>query len=185
MSSRKTKVSGRVLSKINKPKTFIGKHKLVFFLLLLLFLPLTSFVYNKYKDWDNAQLIKGLARDFPILVSEIEQATDLELEQKVDCSITTEKSSKGVRTCELSVGYIGDEDIKEIVTQTVFSSNFYSKTEEFKYNDGFYIFYRGKNSCDIGFNLKGDLSKNSFALTCITAVREANIDLTREVFLNK
>ena len=46
----------------------IKQHKLVAVLMLILFLVLGNMAYEKYLDWDNAQMIKGLARDFPALV---------------------------------------------------------------------------------------------------------------------
>jgi hypothetical protein len=70
---------------------------------LAIILPLLLFANTKYHDWDNAQMIKGLAKDFPALVRDIEQETGLDLDIKNDCMTTSEKFSSGVRTCEVSV----------------------------------------------------------------------------------
>jgi hypothetical protein len=155
--------------------------KLLVFLLVLLFIPIALFTYNKYKDWDNAKLIKGLHKDFPVLVSEIEQATGLELEQKVDCTITSEKFSNGVRTCELSVGNVGLNDAEKKV-MPVFNdkkSNKFLISSGVGGKEGFDINYMDKNTCQVWF-----ASTDRLHLSCIAAVREANIDLARELFIN-
>lgn len=169
--------------KKNSIKKQITHPKLIIFLVVLLIIPAVMFSYNKYKDWDNAQLIKGLARDFPALVSEIEQATGLELEQKVDCSITTEKFSSGVRTCELYASATNTLSEKmEEAKQAVISSTRLSSPEEYMNNKGYSLQYREKKSCGIGLGARGS---GILSFSCITAVREANIDLAREVFLNQ
>jgi hypothetical protein len=159
-------------------KKFISDHRLALVLVLVVVLVLGQFIYPKYKDWDNAQLIKGLAKDFPILVQEIEAATGLELEQNTNCSITQEKFSSGVRTCEVSVVSQAERfEIEEAIVVMENSQNF-SKGIIFDNEEGYQYVYKGKKSCMFRY-------EKTIYLTCITAVREANIDLAREVFLNR
>lgn len=164
--------------KTNKTKKLISQHKLLFILLLMLAIPSVPFIYNKYKDWDNAQLIKGLAKDFPALVEEVEHATGLELDQRTDCSITTEKLGSGVRTCELSVSGTGDEESLVSAFQIFKNADKFPVRSLFQNGEGYNTSYRNKNSCS--FRTQGRVYS-----TCITAVREANIELAREVFLNQ
>ena len=124
--------------------------KRTIFLAGLLLIPVTSFSYNAYKDWDNAQLIKGLHQDFPQLVVELEQATGLELEQATDCSITTEKFTSGVRTCELSVRYIGIEESK-IIEGSVVGSNDFKLLSYSEDKTASRYSYRSKKSCTLYF----------------------------------
>jgi hypothetical protein len=151
--------------------------KLLVFLLVLLFIPIALFTYNKYKDWDNAQLIKGLHKDFPVLVSEIEQATGLELEQKVDCSITSEKFSDGVRTCELSVAKATSQENIEKSLKIILGGGKFHEKEHNVTSNAYRVEYRSKKSCTLS-------GSETIYFSCITAVREANIDLARELFIN-
>lgn len=163
----------------NKVLQTIKSHKLIVVLLLFLMIFPVSFAYNYYKDWDNAQMIRGLAKDFPALVAEVATATGLDLEIKTDCSVTQEKFSEGVNTCELSIGYVGVENADKVIGEKVKNNKMFSSIEELKVNEGFYAFYRNKKSCNVYF-----ASNDRFNVSCIAAVREANIDLAREVFLN-
>ncbi len=156
-------------------KEVVFHHKMIGFLLILLALVLFQYPYQKYKDWDNAQLIKGLARDFPILVSEIEQATGLTLVQKVDCSTTQEKYSAGVRTCELSTSSVALQDQIDKAVQVYENSKSFIKSSQYDNKEGFQYRYRDKQSCSFRY-------QKTVYISCITAVRDANIDLAREVF---
>lgn len=174
--SKKKATKSKLLSS-PKMSRYITHPKLILFLFVLLMIPVALFGYNKYKDWDNAQLIKGLHRDFPVLVGDIEQATGLVLEQKVGCSITTEKFSTGVRTCELSVSRVAEKKhinqaIGEVKVSSMLSSVLLSETGR-----TYSIEYRNKGACSIS-------NGKTIYITCITAVREANIDLARELFIN-
>lgn len=164
-TKKDTSINGNVAA-------LLKAHKLLVVLSAILLLVISGYAYNAYKDWENAQFIKGLVQDFPQLVSDIETATGLELEIKKDCSITTEKYSSGVRTCELSTGYIGItyEEIQNI--EKIVSAGVLVKSDYSNYN------YKNKNACDLWF-----ADNDRFHLRCITAVREANIDLARELFL--
>ena len=175
--NQKTNTSEKLHTKLFRG---IKTHKLVVVLLILVMIFPANFAYNYYKDWDNALIIKGLAKDFPTLVAEIESATGLNLEIKSDCSITQEKFSEGVKTCELSTGYVGLDNADEVVEEKVKKSKMFSKTEDLKANEGFYVFYKNKKACSTYF-----ASNDRFNISCITAVREANIDLAREVFLKQ
>ena len=155
---------------------FISNNKLVVGVALVLVIVLGFFAYNSYKDWDNAQLIRGLSEDFPALVEEIEQATNLELEQNVNCSITTEKFSEGVRTCELSVAENAPQQTIDFATESIKSSEVPSSVVLSESERTYQIAYRNKSACQIS-------NQNSVYLVCVTAVREANVDLARELFL--
>jgi hypothetical protein len=162
----------------NKVLSAIKSHKLVVVLLLLVMIFPGRFVYNYYKDWDNAQMIKGLAKDFHALVTELESATGLDLEIKTDCSITQEKFGEGAKTCALGTGgdTTKDEDIRKILGKKL--------TELSETNSTLEYAYKGKNSCLYKF-FDETASGSRFYIECITAVREANTDLAREVFLNQ
>ena len=160
-----------IKKKLTRPKLAIV------LLFIFIIFPALLFLNSKYRDWDNAQLIKGLARDFPVLVEEIEQATGLELEQKIDCSITTEKFSKGVRTCELSVVGSGTEAQLNKAFDIMKNSTNFPITYLFQNKEGYNATYRKKKSCSFR-------TQERIYSTCITAVREANIGLARELFLD-
>lgn len=159
----------------NKILTAIKSHKLVVALIVLVLIFPASYAYNYYKDWDNAQMIKGLAKDFPALIAEVESATGLDLEIKTDCSITQEKFSEGVKTCAVGTGgnTTRDEDIRKIWNKSL--------TELSGTNGAFEYAYRGKNSCLYKFFAE-TASGSRFYIECITAVREANIDLALTEF---
>ena len=166
-TNTKNKAAPKTRSKITHPKLLV-------FLFILLSIPIAIFAHNRYKDWDNAQLIKGLAKDFPLLVKDIEQATGLDLEIKNDCMTTTEKFGTGVRTCELSIAKATerekiDKAIEAMKTSPVPTTVQLSDTER-----TYKIKYRNKNACSIS-------NGETIYLTCITAVRERNIDLARDV----
>ena len=163
-------------SKKTSIKEAIKHHRLVIVLSVLLLLVLFfTVLYPKYKDWDNAQLIKGLARDFPILVSEIEQATGVDLEIKSNCATTTEKFSGGVKTCEFSVANVQAQEVINDAVSAVISSEIPSKVYMSETKRTHKISYNNKNACQIA-------NQDSIYLTCITAVRDANTQLAVEEF---
>lgn len=164
-------------SKSKRMLALIASHKLIIFLILLTLIFPTSYTYGKFKDWDNAQLIKGLARDFPALVADIEQATGLDLEIKSNCSTTTEKFSNGVKTCEVSVAKATVPEKVEKGISAVTNSPTISSSTLVENKRGFEIKYRNKNSCTLS-------NGSTIYLSCITAVREANIKLAQESFSN-
>jgi len=165
-----------------KPRTKVfaslRNHKLVVILLILVLIFPANYAYSYYKDWDNAQMIKGLAQDFPALVSEIESATGLDLEIKADCSITQEKFSEGVKTCELRVSEKSTQDNilkgEQILQNSESFGDIYTRDGEI----GRTVMYRGSEGCTYSLI-------ESLSFVCITAVNEANIDLAREVFINQ
>ncbi len=154
----------------------IKSHKLITFLSVLVLLFPASFVYEKYKDWDNAQMIKGLARDFPELVKQLETATGLDLEITTNCMTTTEKFSSGVKTCELSVGYIGIEGDEGILDTMVKATPEFKQIGEINNTNRSYS-YRKKDSCDLWF-----AAADRFNFRCITGVNDANTVLAKEQF---
>lgn len=162
----------------SKFRSLIKSHRLLSVLVLALLLVLFGAAYNQYKDWDNAQMIKGLARDFPVLVSDIEQATGLELDIKSDCSTTTEKFSNGVKTCEIIFVTSASPEQMEDATEATKSSDFvYSR--QLENGLGQKLKYRNKNSCNLGQGARGD---GVLSVSCIIAVREANVKLAAEQF---
>jgi len=164
-------------SQFTKLRSQITHPKLLVFLLILLFIPIAIVSNNKYKDWDNTQMIKGLHIDFPVLVEEIEQATGLDLEQKVDCSITTEKFGGGVRTCELSVAKATNQKNIDMAVGLILEGGIFHEAEYNTSSSAYRVNYRNKTSC----TLSGD---ETIYFSCVFAVREANIDLARDLFLN-
>ena len=148
----------------NKVLKAIKSHKLIVVLLLLvMFFPI-SFAYNYYKDWDNAQMIKGLAKDFPTLVAEVESVTGLKLEIKTDCSITQEKFSKGVKTCELLVSSIASQDKIEKSVDLILGSSKFESSEYNSVSNAHRVKYSGANSCTLS-------NSESLYFSCITAGR--------------
>jgi hypothetical protein len=151
-------------------------HKLIVFLSLLVLLFPASFVYEKYLDWDNAQMIKGLASDFPELVEQIETETGLDLEEKSDCMTTSEKFSAGVKNCEFE--FYG---IDETETQTKQAYSIVEKNSKFEKNvifenkEGYTYNYRNKESCSFA-NTKGIYG------SCVVGVRDANVVLSKKLF---
>lgn len=164
---------------VKKPKfkVFQGikNHKLVVILLILVSIFPVNYAYSYYKDWDNAQMIKGLAKDFPALVAEIESASGLELEIKTDCSITQEKFNEGVKTCALGAG--GDTN-KDVEIREILNKKLVKLSEE---NGSIEYAYENKKSCLYKY-FEETSSGARFYIECITAVREANIDLARSEF---
>lgn len=174
----------KLLKKKNQSKfnQFCAKHithpKLILILLLMLALPLTSFVYEKYKDWDNARMIRGIAKDFPQLVAEIEEATGLDLEIKKNCMTTTEKFSAGVRTCELMVAYVGLNDSKKVISEIGFNRiHGFQLQDSQKSPNGFNLKYQSRSTCSIYH-----AAQDRFMVSCIVGVRDANIQLARDTF---
>ena len=163
-------------TKFGQIKSWIGRHKLLTFALLLLVLFIQEPISNKYRDWDNAQLIQGLARDFPLIVDEINQETGAGIEQKVDCSITQEKFGDGKRTCEFKIS-LGSEYLDESL-EAVDNSEYLGERTDYQTRNGYGFSYRNKDSCTVG-------STDYFSLSCIIAINDANIDLAREVILNQ
>ncbi len=159
----------------NKFLDIVKNHKLVIFLIILLIATFTVMVaYPKYKDWDNAQLIKGLSRDFPILVKEIESATGLDLEITSNCATTTEKFSGGVKTCELVIASPQEQEVISEAVKKISESKLISEFRDIEAR-GFEIYYRNKNSCQMS-------SSDSVYISCLTAVREANTELAIQEF---
>lgn len=154
---------------------YITHSKLIIVLLLLLALPLASFVYNKYKDWDNAQTIKGIAKDFPQLVEQIEQATGLNLEIKKNCMTTGEKFSSGVKTCEFRVAENADKSQINKAVEKVISSKKFSVLEHNQKSEAYRIGYRKKDSCTLS-------GSGTVYFSCIVGVRDSNTQLARDTF---
>ncbi len=146
--------------------------KAMFFLVYITFvLPAIIFGNTKYKDWDNAQFIKGLARDFPELVAQIEVKTGLDLEVKTDCMITSEKSGNGVVQCE--IGYSSEKEVRNI--SNVFNNNMqFIKHDKPENITGYRFTYRNIDSCYFD-----DLSANG---VCYFTVRSSNVKKYEELF---
>lgn len=175
MAKHKQKNNTKQPKSIKSFFNIIKKHKLLTFLIILLFIPVVNFFYVRYENWDNAQMIKGLAKDFPQLVQDIERATGLDLEIKSDCSTTTEKFSGGVKSCELSVVGLANESQISKYTQALESSSNFKKSSLFSNKEGYHFTYRNNNSCE--FRYIGTIYGN-----CITAVKDANKDLAIQEF---
>ncbi len=161
-----------------KNQTLITKakhHKLVLLLSFILLIIIGNFVYNKYLDWDNAQMIKGLSRDFPVLIEQIEQETGLDLEIKSNCMTTTEKFSSGVSTCEYLVinNNLKGEKLKSVRSIVLDSEVF--KNDGLSENRRVYeVEYRNKNSCTLS-NL------DRLYISCLAGVRDANKPKIKEL----
>lgn len=154
----------------------VRSHKLIVFLSLLVLLFPASFIYEKYLDWDNAQMIKGIARDFPELVKQIEAETGLDLEEKSDCMTTSEKFSAGVKTCEFLYTFTGAS--KELISNTfqiVEKSKNFERKREYKNSQGYIFNYRNKESCS--FN------SNSIIGSCVIGIRDANTALAKNLLI--
>lgn len=156
-------------------KKYVTHPKLMIFLIVLLLLPVTSFSYGKYKDWDNAQMIKGIAKDFPQLVAEVENATGLDLEIKSNCMTTQEKSGNGVRTCELSIAKDAQQSQVDSAVNAVKNSSSPSSVYLSETMRTYKIEYRGKRACSIS-------SSDSVYISCIIGVRDANTQLALDLF---
>lgn len=137
--------------------------------------PTLVYAHTAYKDWDNAQLIKGLTRDFPELVQQINDATGLHLEVKTNCMTTTEKSGNGVRTCEFvyEANSINDNVVVEVNKIIEKNTNF-NKSKIYENGNGYLYNYRHKESCS--FNNKGVYG------SCLIGVREKNTELLKGIF---
>lgn len=160
----------RFMQKFSYPKIM---SVLIYFAIIF---PLLMICNAKYQDWDNAQMIKGLARDFPKLVEEIEAATGLDLEIKKNCMTTTEKFSSGVRTCEVSVVAQASQDSIDRAVGTALNSKYLGDISQ-ENSRGYRIQYRRKSSCT--------LTKTATVyVSCITAVRDTNVETAKEVFNN-
>lgn len=160
----------RLLKKFSYPK-------LMFVLIFVAFIvPTLGYANTKYLDWDNAQMIKGLAHDFPELVEQIEQATGLDLDLSSSCMTTTEKFSDGVKTCDLSSVYKGSAipDMSKAIAVMEKSRNF-SKSNEYQNKEGYHYDFKKRSSCEFRY-------KSNIYLSCITGVREANTRLAVEQF---
>jgi len=157
-------------------KATIRHHKLLSFLILIIILIATNYGYIKYQDWDNAQLIKGLARDFPALVDQIERETGLNLSKRSDCSTTTEKFGDGVRTCELLVGDTGSSNEQTIKSaEVVMNTEGFKSTEYNPISKAHRVSFDSSNACTVA-------AEGTIYISCITAVREANIELAKDLF---
>lgn len=161
-------------------KKYVTHPKLMIFLIVLLLLPVTSFSYGKYKDWDNAQMIKGIAKDFPQLVAEVENATGLDLEIKSNCMTTQEKSGNGVKTCEILAIYETiDQSKKDALLNTVSKSSSFEVRNKYENDKGTHLYYRGESACGSGVDARG---KDVISLSCIIGVRDANTQLALDLF---
>ena len=143
---------------------------------LTFFVPVMGFANTKYLDWDNAQMIKGLARDFPALVEQVEEATGLDLEVSSNCMNTTEKFGNGVKTCEISAVYeksLAPDMSKAIVVME--SSRNFSKSNEYQNKEGYHYSFRTISSCEFRY-------KVNIYMSCITGVRSSNTQLAIEQF---
>ena len=164
-------------SHLKKFKTLAKENKFIVALILIVILLLGALINQKYQDWDNAQMIKGLARDFPALVDEIEQATGLDLEVKYDCMQTQEKFTEGVNTCELSLGYIGHENVYEQLKNIVKNNDSFSKIVILGPND-FRIKYKDWNNCE-----SWSAASDRAYFRCQINIRESNINLAKELLV--
>lgn len=173
--TKKAKKTAKV-SKILQVGRLIKTHKLITFLLVLVLLFPTSFVYEKYLDWDNAQMIKGLAADFPELVAQIETETGLDLEESSNCMTTSEKFSAGVKTCEFEFFGIDETETQTKQAYVVVEKNSkFEKNEIFENKEGYTYNYRNKESCSFA-NTKGIYG------SCVVGVRDANVALSKKLY---
>lgn len=133
--------------------------------------PTLVYAHTAYKDWDNAQLIKGLARDFPELVQQINDATGLHLEVKTNCMTTTEKSGNGVRTCEFVTGQsiIENQTLSEML-KIIDNNGKFLKHKQYDNLEGYTYKYRNKAICDFR-------SVDRAYASCVLAIRDKNIKL--------
>ncbi len=164
------------VSRLSKIGQLVKTHKLITFLLLLVLLFPASFVYEKYLDWDNAQMIKGLAHDFPELVAQIEAETGLDLEESNNCMTTSEKFSDGVKVCEF-IFYGVDETQEQVdeVFSVVSTNKNFIKNKIYQNQEGYRFNYRNKEACS--FRMKEQIYGN-----CTIGVRELNVVLLKKLF---
>ena len=167
------------LKNIYRPKGKLKKLRIVFSLAIII--GLYSILSPIYKDWDNAQFLKGIAVDFPALVEQIEQETGLELEITNGCFTTQEKFGEGKSSCSLDVGRIGYPGSNTAIKRIIDNSVTFNQSELFENNEGMDFRYRNKDGCRVSFNLSGKIT-HSFFLSCRFAIREANQQLLQEIF---
>ncbi len=171
------KKQSAVLSSLNR---HITHPKLIIFLLILLAIPGYAAFSNKYKDWDNAQMIKGLAKDFPELIAEAEEVSGIGLDIRADCMTTQEKFTSGVRTCELLVvAEEPDSARKDQFLAVVRSSSKFNAEEEYENGKGYHTYYRDKRACGVGIDARGE---GTVSVSCLIGIRDANLELAKEVF---
>jgi hypothetical protein len=179
-SRNKPRSNSKIVTKtsnLKKFKTLAKENKFIVALILIVILLLGALINQKYQDWDNAQMIKGLARDFPALVDEIEHATGLDLEVKYDCMQTQEKFTEGVVSCELLFFGVNesDNDAKEVF-EVISAGTSFKKDKEFENKEGYKFLYRNKKSCS--FTSIVDIYGS-----CVIGVRDTNFDLAKELFV--
>jgi hypothetical protein len=177
--ARKIKTSG-LRKKVSSTglMTNLKTHKLIVFLLLVLALFPASYGYEKYKDWDNAQLIRGLSVDFPALITDIEAATGLDLEEKTDCMTTSEKFSSGVRTCELFFGLQASQTDVDKAFEVIESAKKFEIISDTTTNEASRYNYRNKQSCTFS-------TMSPIYGSCIFSIREANIQLAKDTLSSR
>lgn len=187
--SKSTAVKKQVAKKVVTPKkspastrlkrvfVSLSHHKLIIFLIFLVLLFPLSYAYERYKDWDNAQMIKGLAKDFPALVADIEAVTSLDLEVKYDCMKTQEKFNDGVNVCELRYYAIDESNDDAVrVFEVISKNNNFIKGNIFSNQEGYKFNYRNKRSCS--FTNRIDVYGS-----CIIGVRETNLELAKNLLV--
>ena len=167
------------LKSIYRPKGKLKKLRIVFSLAIII--GLYSILSPIYKDWDNAQFLKGIAVDFPALVEQIEQETGLELEITNGCFTTQEKFGEGKSSCSLGVGRVGYPGSNEIIRKIVLESDGFKDVERAEEVDAYRLQYRNKTSCTLAFNYISN-SENLFGFDCLFAIREANQQLLQDIF---
>ncbi len=147
----------------------IRHHKLVSVLLFILIFSLSASAHTKYKDWDNAQALRGLNRDFSIPIEQIEQATGLDLEIKSGCATTQEKFGGGVSYCKYSVSKSEGVDNRIFGDQEAVlnAQSVFKKRGEFDNKEGFKYSYRNLIACEFA-------NQPPLYLSCQMGVRDAN-----------
>lgn len=147
---------------------------------LAIMLPLVGYLgYQKYLDWQNRQLIEGMAEDFPALISGVEDSVDYPLEISSECLQTQEKFSEGVSLCGITVG-LTNEASKEINFSNLDSylgsqELGFDKGEVFANGEGYIYLYKGKKACQFA-------NKRNLYLDCAFIIRESNKRLASELF---
>ncbi len=163
-SPNKTKAKARLDDKLINA---IRRHKLVSVLLFILIFSLSASAHTKYKDWDNAQALRGLNRDFPILIEQIEQATGLDLQVKSNCSVTQEKFGGGVNICQYIVSdrSVPNSELKTAKT-TLQKNSLFSGYNESSNGRVVNFKYRKISACEF--------SNSRLYISCQMGVRDAN-----------
>lgn len=157
----------------------MSQHKLVAFCVIILLLALTIVGRHKYLDWDNAQMARGLARDFPELVALIERTTGDEIDITSSCHETQEKFAAGVRTCELSAVKINASVNRMNAHAEVQKSPIFKYIHDRKTPNAFKMKYRNTTSCTFGVDSDGD---RTIGVSCLIGIREPNERLIIEEF---